>query len=45
MQFRLPAAVTAAELPVAVEGNGPEVALRTATPTRDLAPSRTSTWS
>ena len=36
--FRLPAGVSAADLPVAVEGSGPEVALRTATPTRDLAP-------
>jgi ABC-2 type transport system ATP-binding protein len=36
--FRLPEGVTAADLPVAVEGSGPEVTIRTATPTRDLAP-------
>jgi ABC-2 type transport system ATP-binding protein len=36
--FRLPYGVDAADLPVAVEGTGPEVTLRTATPTRDLAP-------
>ena len=36
--FRLPEGVDAADLPVAVDGTGPEVSLRTATPTRDLAP-------
>ncbi len=36
--FRLPDGVGVADLPVAVEGSGPEVTLRTATPTRDLAP-------
>jgi ABC-2 type transport system ATP-binding protein len=36
--FRLPEGVDAAELPIAVDGSGPEVSLRTATPTRDLAP-------
>jgi ABC-2 type transport system ATP-binding protein len=36
--FRLPDGVAPEDLPVAVEGRGPEVALRTATPTRDLAP-------
>jgi ABC-2 type transport system ATP-binding protein len=36
--FRLPDGVDPAELPVAVDGAGPEVSLRTATPTRDLAP-------
>jgi len=36
--FRLPPGVLAADLPVAVDGHGPEVELRTTTPTRDLAP-------
>ena len=36
--FRLPQGVRAAELPVEVDGLGPEVAFKTATPTRDLAP-------
>ena len=36
--FRLPPGVQAADLPVAVDGHGPEVELRTTTPTRDLAP-------
>jgi ABC-2 type transport system ATP-binding protein len=36
--FRLPGGVDAADLPVAVDGPGPEVSLRTSTPTRDLAP-------
>ena len=36
--FRLPDGVGVADLPLAVEGSGPEVTLRTATPTRDLAP-------
>jgi ABC-2 type transport system ATP-binding protein len=36
--FRLPPDVDVTDLPVAVEGPGPEVVLRTATPTRDLAP-------
>jgi ABC-2 type transport system ATP-binding protein len=36
--FRLPEGVDVADLPVPVEGPGPEVALHTATPTRDLAP-------
>ena len=38
VSFRLPPGVDAADLPVAVDGRGPEVELRTATPTRDLAP-------
>ena len=36
--FRLPDGVAAADLPVEVEGAGPQVALRTPTPTSDLAP-------
>jgi ABC-2 type transport system ATP-binding protein len=36
--FRLPEGVSVADLPVPVDGPGPEVTLRTATPTRDLAP-------
>jgi ABC-2 type transport system ATP-binding protein len=36
--FRLPPGVDVADLPVAVDGHGPEVELRTPTPTRDLAP-------
>jgi ABC-2 type transport system ATP-binding protein len=36
--FRLPEGVSVADLPVSVDGPGPEVTLRTATPTRDLAP-------
>ena len=36
--FRLPDGVGAADLPVAVDGPGPEVSFRTPTPTRDLAP-------
>jgi len=36
--FRLPPGVEVADLPVAVDGHGPEVELRTTTPTRDLAP-------
>ena len=36
--FRLPPGAHAADLPVAVDGHGPEVELRTTTPTRDLAP-------
>ena len=38
VSFRLPPGVDAADLPVAVDGRGPEVELRTTTPTRDLAP-------
>ncbi len=36
--FRLPEGVDVADLPVPVDGPGPEISLRTATPTRDLAP-------
>jgi ABC-2 type transport system ATP-binding protein len=36
--FRLPDGVDVADLPVVVDGIGPEVSIRTATPTRDLAP-------
>jgi ABC-2 type transport system ATP-binding protein len=36
--FRLPPGVDPADLPVDVDGRGPEVSLRTAAPTRDLAP-------
>jgi ABC-2 type transport system ATP-binding protein len=36
--FRLPEGVAAGDLPVPVAGPGPEVSLRTATPTADLAP-------
>jgi ABC-2 type transport system ATP-binding protein len=38
VSFRLPEGVDSADLPVPVDGPGPEVSLRTATPTRDLAP-------
>jgi ABC-2 type transport system ATP-binding protein len=38
VSFRLPDGVDVADLPVPVDGPGPEVTLRTATPTRDLAP-------
>ena len=36
--FRLPDGVDPADLPIAVDGRGPEITLRTTTPTRDLAP-------
>jgi ABC-2 type transport system ATP-binding protein len=38
VSFRLPEGVDAGDLPVPVAGPGPEVTLRTTTPTRDLAP-------
>jgi ABC-2 type transport system ATP-binding protein len=38
VEFRLPPGLDVADLPIAVERRGQSVALRTATPTRDLAP-------